>query len=173
MPLPGCKLTYLVEPPTAFIKVTGRAAVEGARDFKALVERLHGEGIPQFCLDLSGCLLMDSTFSGVLAGLASRLGARTADNCPRFILVQPNERIRDLLDSLGVLPLVEVLEAGASPAPKPAQLEVPTGGSSREQVAECCLEAHRLLMALRPENVGKFRELTRMLESQLQATPAP
>jgi hypothetical protein len=26
---------------------------------------------------------------------------------------------------------------------------------------------------LRPENVGKFRELTRMLESQLQATPAP
>jgi hypothetical protein len=28
-------------------------------------------------------------------------------------------------------------------------------------------------MALRPENVGKFRELTRMLESQLQATPAP
>ncbi len=173
MPLPGCKLTYLVEPPTAFIRVTGRAAVEGARDFKALVERLHGEGISQFCLDLSGCLLMDSTFSGVLAGLATRLGARTSDNCPRFILVQPNERIRDLLDSLGVLPLVEILEHGATPNPSAAQREVPTGGRSRQEVAECCLEAHRLLMALQPENVVKFRELTRMLEGQLQAAPPP
>ena len=171
MPLPGCKLTYLVEPPTAFIKIAGRAAVEGARDFKGLVERLNADGIPQFCLDLSECLLMDSTFSGVLAGMATRLGDKTPDGCSRFLLVKPNERIRDLLDSLGVLPLVTVIEnQGGS---RIGETEVAIGGSSKKQVAECCLEAHRLLMALNPENVSKFRELTKTLENQLQASPTP
>lgn len=170
MPLPGCKLTYLVEPPTAFIKVTGRAAVEGARDFRGLVERLHGEGIAQFCLDLSACLLMDSTFSGVLAHLASALGPKATGDCPRFVLFCPNDRIRDLLDSLGVLPLVTVLEDRAQ-QPTEGLTEVTLGESSKRQVAECCLEAHRLLMALRPDNIAKFQELTRTLERQLQSPP--
>jgi anti-anti-sigma regulatory factor len=171
MPLPGCKLTYLVEPPTAFIRIAGRAAVEGAREFKGLIERLHGEGIPQFCLDLSECLLMDSTFSGVLAGLATRLGDKTPDGSSRFVLVKPNERIRDLLDSLGVLALVTVIESqGGS---RHGETEVAMGGSSKQLVAECCLEAHRLLMALNTANVSKFRELTKALENQLQAPPAP
>jgi anti-anti-sigma regulatory factor len=171
MPLPGCKLSYLVEPPTAFVKIVGRAAVEGARDFRALVERLHAGGMQRFCLDLSECLLMDSTFSGVLAGLATRLGDKGPGGCSRFVLVNPNDRVRDLLDSLGVLPLVTVI-AGPH-VPTGGQIEVTVGGSSKEQVAECCLEAHRLLMVLNPQNIPKFRELTQTLEGQLQAPPPP
>lgn len=163
-------MTVLVEPPTAFIKIVGRAAVEGARDFKALVERLHREGAPQFCLDLSECLLMDSTFSGVLAGLATRLGAEPEQGCKRFVLVNPNQRVTDLLDSLGVLSLVSVLSGGHLRQADGLGQEVEVGGSSHAEVAACCLEAHRLLMALKPENAPKFRELTRMLEKQVAAS---
>jgi len=172
MPLPGCKMSYMVALPTAFIKVTGRAAVESACNFRGLVEHFQGEGASQFCLDLSECLLMDSTFSGVLAHLASTLGPNAESGCPRIVLSRPNDRIRDLLDSLGVLPLVGVLEDLAQP-PAGEMRELDVGGSSKRQVAECCLESHRLLMALRPENVAKFQELTRTLERQLQSPTSP
>ncbi len=166
MPLPGCKLTYLVEPPTAFIKIAGRAAVEGAREFKGLIERLHGEGIPQFCLDLSECLLMDSTFSGVLAGLATRFGNKTLAGGFRFVLANPNERVRDLLDSLGVLALMPVVNSGAAGMGTGTIVEHVGQGSSREEVAECCLEAHRLLMTLNEANRGRFLPVVEMLRSQ-------
>jgi anti-anti-sigma regulatory factor len=172
MPLPGCRLSFHVEPPTAYIRIVGRAAVEGARDFGGLVERLQGGGVSQICIDLSACLLMDSTFSGVLAGLATRTGALTSEGSSRFVLVQPNDRIRDMLDSLGVLPLVDVLDSSA-PAALVEAKELTAIPRTKWELAECCLEAHRLLMALRPENEAKFRELTRALEHQFQTPPAP
>lgn len=166
MPLPGCKLTYFVDPPTGYIRIVGRAAVEKARDFRILAERLQADGARLLCLDLSACLLMDSTFSGVLAHLAT-VGSPTPGDggCPKIVLYRPNERIRDLLDGLGVLALVGLLDA----------TELPVGDGEREHVSQpvdkaeaatSCLEAHRLLMTLRPENVGRFSELTRMLERQ-------
>lgn len=167
MPLPGCQLSYFSEPPTGYIRIVGRAAVEGARDFKILVERLLADGAEQICLDLSACLLMDSTFSGVLAHLAScrSVSGRTQSN-PTLVLFRPNERVKDLLDSLGVLPLVGVLPESPQIQTESEATLVPAGGS-RTDTAQCCLEAHRLLMALRPENVARFSELTRMLEQQL------
>jgi anti-anti-sigma regulatory factor len=167
MPVPGCTLSVWIESPTAFIKVGGRAAAENARDFKGLVTRLHAEGISLFCVDLSQCLLMDSTFSGVVAGLTQCLGPDPKHGCKRISLVNPNARVRDLLDNLGVLELVNVLESAPTAIPGGASQEVATGAFSRKETTSCCLEAHRLLMALKPENAAKFQEVTRMLEAQL------
>jgi anti-anti-sigma regulatory factor len=168
MATPGCKMLLLVEPPTAFLKIVGRAAAEGARDFKAQVLRLHSEGISRFCLDLSGCVLMDSTFSGVLAGLASTQEGASESDKKCFSIVGANARVLDLLDNLGVLPLVHVVEADAS-VPDGHGAEIERGPVDRAENTVCCLEAHRLLMTLKPENAPKFQELTRMLESQIAA----
>ncbi len=167
MPLPGCKLTVLVEPPTAFVKISGRAAAEHANDFKQLIARLHREGVALCCLDLSGCLLMDSTFSGVLAGLATQLGDH--DGCHRFTLVGANARVLDLLDNLGVLVLVNVLEGAALLDGKEVTAEVALAERSKSDTATCCLEAHRLLMRLNPENAAKFRPVVEVLEAQMAA----
>ncbi len=166
----GSKIYVWVEPPTAYVRLVGRAAVEGARDFKALVQRLNIEGIRRFCLDLSDCKIMDSTFSGVLASLATDLGPGTSAEGPsRMVLVSPNERVRDLLDNLGVLPLVTVLSGdGHVELPEHAR-EIERQDSTREQVAECCLEAHRFLENLSPANRSRFSEVTRILEQQLQS----
>lgn len=159
----------LVESPTAYLRVTGRAAVERARDFKSLVQRLNGQGIRKFCLDLTECRIMDSTFSGVLAALASELGPLPEGAGTRFVLVNPNERVRDLLDNLGVLPLVTVLEGARSDVPAEGAEELARGSESRAETAECCLDAHRFLMALSPQNIPKFRDLTRVLEAERAA----
>ena len=166
----GSKILVWVEPPAAYIRLVGRAALEGARDFKALVRRLDQEGIRRFCLDLQDCKIMDSTFSGVLAALATDLGPLPDDpKCSRFVLVGPNERVRDLLDNLGVLPLVSVVSAdGRMERPSQVQ-ELERQTVTKEQVAECCLEAHRFLEKLHPDNRARFAEVTRLLEQQLQS----
>src|SRR5688500_13310613 len=51
------------------VTVAGRAKFSGSVDFKTLVTSLWEKGYHHFVLDLSECLLMDSTFLGVLAGL--------------------------------------------------------------------------------------------------------
>ena len=164
----AAKITVAVDPPCAFVRIAGRAAVESSRDFKALVLQLAGQGVQRFILDLKDCLLMDSTFSGVLAGLvAPRTPGATVPTGLRFAVVQPNERVLDLLDNLGVLPLVQRVESATAPPPGTPEQAMPTGTHSKSEVAECCLEAHRILMALKPENVAKFRSLEQVLTTQL------
>lgn len=162
-------MLVLVEPPTAFIKIAGRAAAESARDFQQLVRRLHGEDIARFCLDLTACLLMDSTFSGVLAGLANEFGASSDDGCKPFAIVGANARVLDLLDNLGVLPLTQLVDRDEHLEDGKEGAEVLVGGHSKTELATCCLEAHRLLMTLKPENAAKFKTVTEVLESQLAA----
>jgi anti-anti-sigma regulatory factor len=166
VPLPGCKILVLVEPPAAIIKIAGRAAAENARDFQQLIQRLHGDGIARFALDLTGCLLMDSTFSGVLAGLAGELGPDPAKGCPRFTIVGANSRVLDLLDNLGVIPLVNVIDSHEEGDLTEAE-ELELAQHTKTEMATCCLEAHKLLMKLKPENAAKFRTVTEILEQQL------
>ena len=157
----------LIEPPSAIIKIAGRAAAESARDFQQLIQRLQGDGITRFALDLTGCLLMDSTFSGVLAGLATEMGPTPGDDWQHFTIVGANARVLDLLDNLGVLPLVDVLEECVAKNDLAAGQEIALGQHSKTEMASCCLEAHRLLMKLKPENAAKFRTVTEILEQQL------
>lgn len=172
MPAVGPKISIAVEPPKAFIRIVGRAAVESSRDFKELVLRLTGNGVDHFVLDLRACLLMDSTFSGVLAGLilppaTARSSTAPPSVTPRFTLVQPNERVADLMDNLGVLSLVQRVEFSEVSPPGARVEELPVGQHSKEDVADCCLEAHQILMSLKPENVAKFRALEQVLIAQL------
>ena len=72
--------------------------------------------------------------------------------------------------SVNVTGFVNVLDAvpdepetGSAPAES-----VQVGGHSKDEMAVCCLEAHRFLMALKPENSAKFKAVTEILEQQLQ-----
>jgi anti-sigma B factor antagonist len=157
-----------VESPRACIRVVGRAAVEGARQFKMLIQRLEAQGIHQFCVDLGECRIMDSTFSGVLAALAGGPDASAGGTGgARFTVINPNARVRDLLDNLGVLPLVRVIEGTTLTMPGGGVEEISPSASSRSETTRCCLEAHQFLMDLKPENRQRFAEVARLLEEQL------
>ena len=167
-------MTVAVEPPNAFVKITGRAAVERARDFKALVLRLSQEGVHHFVVELGECPLMDSTFSGVLAGLAApHFTDQTTLEAERFTLVNANERVTDLLDNLGVLPWIKRIQGDRVLPTSGTDIELELSPYSKHEVTAFCLEAHRILMALKPENVAKFRSVEQLLAAELSASGSP
>ena len=126
---------------------------------------LRKRGICEFVLDLRECVTMDSTFLGVLAGLVLRNNHPTPES-PRIELLNPNPRVLDLIENLGVLELFKVSHQEA-----PYTLLFETAESvqvSKEDVTRTCLEAHRALMKANPANVPKFKEVTQFMAEDLK-----
>src|SRR5436309_7431636 len=87
---------------TAFIRVPGRANFTSSVDFKTAVNELRLRGIEHFIVDLSQCVTMDSTFLGVLAGMAIHLIEEKGSKPEVDLeLLNPNQRVADLLENLG------------------------------------------------------------------------
>lgn len=153
----------------ACIKITGRANFNVSINFKTLLTELRQKGFSYFVIELSECLLMDSTFLGVLAGFGLKM-SQPADSSPPHLveLRNPNARITELLENLGVLHLFNISQGPlATPetvgacSPEPAH-------PSRAEVTRACLEAHQTLMEINPENVARFKEVTKFLAEDLQ-----
>ena len=153
MSTPSAKLLVYVNDGLARIKIAGRANVALSIDFKRLVNELISRGFSCFVIDLSECLLMDSTFLGVLAGFGLRLALRQngSPGEPSIELFNPNVRIAELLENLGVAHLFKI-RRGASDAARNGSVpaEAAVTDHPREEVTRNCLEAHRVLMSLDP-----------------------
>src|ERR1035437_1214551 len=143
------------------IRIIGRANFTSSVDFKSLINELLQRGHSYFMLDLAECALMDSTFLGVLAGFGLKLSAGNGDHGRHGIeLVNPNARITELLDTLGVLHLFKLTQR---PLPLPDQAEVrphAPGTPTKTEVTHACIEAHQTLMDISPANAAKFKDVT-------------
>src|SRR5437867_7339961 len=103
---PSARMLVFVGERFCCIKIIGWANFNSSLDFKALVSDLRQRGCHYFLLDLSECSLMDSTFLGVLAGFGMKMRQTQPDSREGAIeLLNPNTRISELLDDLGVLHL--------------------------------------------------------------------
>jgi anti-sigma B factor antagonist len=160
------------------VKVAGRANFSGSVDFKTLVTSLWEKGYHHFVLDLSECLLMDSTFLGVLAGLGLKLNNhppsadRAHTNGEHAIeLLNPSPRIADLLENLGITHLFDVRRGAATTECLVALDHAPTPADRRE-VQKTCLEAHQTLMDVNPANVPKFKDVAQFLAEDLKKLDA-
>ena len=159
MPLPGCSISVSLDGPQAFVRLEGRAAAESAPAFEKLVVRLKDQGVRSVVLDLSRVLMMDSGFSGTLSRLVGAGGAS-------FTLYEAPQRILDGLEDHGVLDQVSVLTADLLRESLPKTDSVVLEAASKAEVLKCCLDAHRALMALKPENVAKFEAVERFLSRE-------
>ncbi len=153
----------------AFVKIAGRANFTLSVPFKSLLLGLRERGFRDFVLDLTECGTMDSTFLGVLAGLAlSSTENKPAPDPFCLQLLNPNQRVSDLLENLGVAHLFTMIRGGnpmeSALAPSPPPDATPT----REEISRTCLEAHQLLMKVNPENIPKFKDVTRFLAEDLK-----
>ncbi len=150
------------------IKINGRASFSSSAHFMMVVDQLHERGARRFILDLTECATMDSTFLGVLAGLAMKLSDGNGEaNRPVLELVRPNERVLDLLENLGIAHFFARLDqspiADVSLAPS-----TPQDTTSKDDLSKICLEAHQTLMAVNPENVPKFKDVAAFLADELK-----
>ena len=88
-------------------------------------------------------------------------------------LLNPNSRIAELLETLGILRLVS-LRNGSLPAPAGTQTDVlPPAEASREDLTRACLEAHETLMKLNPDNLARFKDVAQFLAEDLKKLGGP
>ena len=163
----SAKMSVLVGERFACIKIAGRANFNSSIDFKTLINELRQKGYTYFVLDLSDCLLMDSTFLGVLAGFGLKMSP-TSDDASRqpIELLNANERIVELLENLGVLHLFKLTQGKAAPAGEAEA--VPQANPDKREVTRACLEAHKTLMELNPANAARFKDVTQFLAEDLK-----
>jgi anti-sigma B factor antagonist len=153
----------------ACVKISGRATFSSSIDFKTLVQELRQRGCTYFVLDLSECTLMDSTFLGVLSGFGLQSTTQKPGQlCVVFELLNPNERITELLESLGVLHLFKLAHGTAQVPETTEAFSLPPACPSKEDIRRACLEAHQTLMQINPQNASKFKEVATFLAEDLK-----
>ena len=142
----------------ACVKIAGPANFALGVDFKTVVANCCEQGGRVLLLDLTDCVNMDSTFLGILMSMTNRLD--------RIELLNPSERITELLDSLGVM---ELLKVGEGKNPFEARLDTAESTKAgKRALTEASLEAHQLLMKINPANVPKFKDVAKFLEEDLK-----
>jgi anti-anti-sigma factor len=165
MATPSATLLVLVGKDFACVKIAGRANCSSSPDFKTLLEELAQKGYRHFLMDLSECVLMDSTFLGILAGFGMKLNPAGEAGIE---LYNPNTRISELLENLGALHLFKVRNV---PLQLPGEVRTCTPESSNpthEELTRTSLEAHQTLMEVNPENVARFKDVTQFLAEDLR-----
>ena len=162
------KLLVLVGKDFACVKISGRANFSFSPDFKVLLAGLAQKGYGHFIIDLSECVLMDSTFLGVLAGFGLKMTQPDASNQRGIELFNPNARITELLENLGALHLFKII-TGALQLPGDVETRTPESTNpTHEQITRTSLEAHQTLMAVNPDNVARFKDVTQFLAEDLK-----
>lgn len=167
--MPSAKLLVFVCEPLVCIKIVGRANVASSIDFKRLLGGLMEKDLGCFVLDLSECLLMDSTFLGVLAGFGLKVTTPQGEqrNGKTIELLNPNVRVAELLENLGVMHLFKLRKDLVAGMPVAAPAETDCTEHPKMEVKRTCLEAHQTLMALSSENAIKFKDVTQFLTEDL------
>jgi anti-anti-sigma regulatory factor len=168
MALPSAKLSVLVGKDFACVKIAGRANFTFSPDFKTLIGELIQKGYGHFIIDLSECVLMDSTFLGVLAGFGIKLNHNSPASKRGIELANPNARVTELLENLGVLQLFKILN-GSLQLPGDVSVQTPAPvNPSHEEITRTSLEAHQVLMAANPDNVPRFKDVAQFLAEDLK-----
>jgi anti-anti-sigma regulatory factor len=153
----------------ACVKIMGRANFASSPDFKTLLGELGGKGYKHFIIDLTECVLMDSTFLGVLAGFGMKLNPKAETSGRGIELVNISPRVSELLENLGALHLFQVA-SGKLTLPDDVKSCVPESiNPSHEEITRTSLEAHQTLMAMNPENVARFKDVAQFLAEDLKS----
>jgi anti-anti-sigma regulatory factor len=179
---PAPSLLVAIANHSAIVKVNGRANFTTSVSFKRLIHELTERGYRHFVLDLSDCVTMDSTFLGVLAGTALKLtepsshspgsnSAPAAEARPALRLVNPNQRVADLLDNLGVSELFPTVQCDGATVPADHLTPAKEVQPSREELSATCLEAHQVLMDVNPENIPRFKDVAQFLAEDMKKAP--
>jgi anti-anti-sigma regulatory factor len=164
----SANLLVSVRDSLVLIKVAGRANFTVSVDFKRVVTELRQRGFARFLCDLSECTTMDSTFLGVLAGLAHKPVPGPTPQVVSFQLLLPNPRITEQLDNLGIAHLFEVVSDRNLPAGDLQPVEPGAASQDRAELCRTSLEAHQTLMELNPANVAQFKDVAAFLAEDLK-----
>ena len=164
------KPVYLVDAYSdpVVIRIDGRACFQNSGCLSDFIGEMLRQGKKRFVLDFQTCTSMDSTFLGVLAGLGLKMNPDNTELASRHVeLLNANPRITELLENVGVLHLFKSAHGPLASAEKLEACAHEHVGASREELTRACLAAHETLMAINPDNVARFKDVTKFLAEDL------
>ncbi len=164
------KPVYLVDPyaDPVVVRIEGRANFQNSACLRDFVTEMLRQGKSRVMVDFLHCTSMDSTFLGVLAGIA--LEMRKLPQPGLLVLSRVGARNLELIRNLGLHRLLTV-DTGSAPEDGDA--------NGREESLECAdrselenarlvYEAHQNLVAADENNRNKFQDVLTFLRNRLE-----
>jgi len=143
-----------------WVRVTGRGNFKLGPTLKAYVISAIQRGCRRLLVDMQPCTAMDSTFMGVLAGLAMHL--QTCGGT--VVVVRLSAQGREALTTLGLDRLLQLSTDAEPAAPTLQRLDITPDLAN---AAASILAAHENLIATHPENRPRFNELVTQLKNEI------
>lgn len=150
-----------------WIRVDGKGSFQNSTALKEFSKEMLARGHRSFVVDLKECTVMDSTFMGTLAGIASKIRAVGGGD---LVVVHLNERNQSLLSNLGLDMLLKIEASREVPEDLASHSDaLPVAAADKLTEARTMLEAHEAVVQARPANEEKFRDLLDFLRRDIQA----
>ena len=157
---------------TAVIRVEGRGSFKISPSMKQFIHQvLDTRSARRIWIDMSDCTGMDSTFMGVVAGLACLIKSKPDFE---FKLINLSEKNRKLLVTLGVDRVVDY-SLSSSGEEEDVMKRQSSGAetlepdfSDRLDAAKTTLEAHETLVDINPANYNKFKSVLEFLQDDVR-----
>jgi len=157
---------------TAVIRMEGRGSFKISPPMKQFIHQVVNTGSAnRILIEMSHCSGMDSTFMGVVAGIACYIKSKPEFS---FKLINLSEKNQKLLVTLGV---DRVVDYSLSASEEELDLINQLDGSSRLleadlsnklEAARTTLEAHETLVNINPENLSRFKSVLEYLQDDVR-----
>lgn len=164
MGMPDDSVDVAIQGGVAYVRVHGRGTFKIAPGLKQFGMAAMEQGCTRLLVEMGDCLGMDSTFMGVLAGLAVCLKKKDGE----IVLRHLSEKNVFLVKILGLSHLVNVEQGGVIDPIMPAGSRVLVAGTDKEMITQTMITAHETLVEVSPDNIVKFKEVLAFLKEDLK-----
>lgn len=148
------------------VRINGRACFQNSACVREFVTEMLHQKKTRFVFDFQNCASMDSTFLGVLAGIA--LDLKRVPGGGSLVLARMGPRNLELVRNLGLHRLLTV-ETGDFPMSfDGAAQPIPCRDHTELEHARLVLEAHENLVTADESNRSKFQDVLAFLKNRVQ-----
>lgn len=144
------------------LRIHGRASYLNCAPVRKLFDMLLGGGHKAFLVDFHDCTGMDSTFLGILAGIA--IEVRKANPPGHMTLCRLNKRNMELVHNLGLHHILYATSAGGEDLREGHVLSE----NGAEAAADMILDAHQKLMEADAGNIERFQDVVAFLKKRVE-----
>lgn len=144
-------------------KIDGRGSMNNVHLFTDICGESIKTGNKRIIVDFANCIGLDSTFMGSLIVIDEKMKAIQGE----LLLIQVNERIKDLLTMLGVLEIVKVANSLVLPGNLSFEKITNFGISDVERI-KLIHQSHKKLVESNPKNLAQFGSFLKALEAELK-----
>lgn len=151
------------------IKVIGRGTMQFCSDLFdfaiAQIEESENK-MGNIYYDFSDTVYMDSSFIGLMVSIDKKLQAASG---ARIIVLNPSQKVKEILDTMGLLEMLPVQE-NAELKNVPLTDEINKKMQKDADDIKLLLKSHQNLMELNVENRKRFGLVEEMLKKELKRT---